>query len=258
MRLKGWMLGTMLLALVPLALQAAPSDQTKWSLNSFTWVHRVPAEPGAEPNAHPLSLDAEALQTLLLPVQAQVEGAFVPLFDKDEVKSLAKALSEAFALAKPSEDLVLLATSRRGGGFLTRAEGVTARLFVRDGALNLILHEARSGFMDRYLVEHVQPKFTYGSRLLGSKETIQAPQARRLRGDWLALPLVADAPAVVLAPVPQTPAPVPAQAPAPVVRDAAFFEAQTLRLQALKRLRDQNLLSEAEYQEKRDAILKTL
>ena len=41
-------------------------------------------------------------------------------------------------------------------------------------------------------------------------------------------------------------------------RDMAFYEAQAQRLKALKKLREENLLSEAEYQDKRDAILKTL
>jgi hypothetical protein len=55
-----------------------------------------------------------------------------------------------------------------------------------------------------------------------------------------------------------TPAPVPAAAPAPPVRDAAFYAAQTERLRALKKLRDEHLITEAEYQAKREAILKTL
>ena len=50
----------------------------------------------------------------------------------------------------------------------------------------------------------------------------------------------------------------PAPAPAPAARDEAFYEAQAQRLRALKKLRDENLLSEAEYQEKREAILRTL
>ena len=44
----------------------------------------------------------------------------------------------------------------------------------------------------------------------------------------------------------------------PAVRDAAFYEAQTQRLKALKRMRDEGVLSDAEYTAKRDAILKTL
>lgn len=41
-------------------------------------------------------------------------------------------------------------------------------------------------------------------------------------------------------------------------KDATFYAAQSQRLKALKQMRDEGLLSEAEYQQKREAILKTL
>ena len=47
-----------------------------------------------------------------------------------------------------------------------------------------------------------------------------------------------------------------AAAPAPrTVRDAAFFDEQAQRLAGLKRLRDQGLLSEQEYEQKRRQII---
>jgi hypothetical protein len=247
-----------LLALAP-ATRARAADQTQWKLGSFTWVKRVPAEPGAPANAHPAALPEAALQAILGPIQVKDGGKDVPLFGKDDLKELPKALSEALAHAQPGEDLILLSTNKHGegllGGFLERATALTARLFVRDGALNLIIHDARLDFMDRYLADYLQPTFAYGSRQKASAELLQAPQATRLRGDWLAFPLlVASTPA----PAPVAVAPPVAAVIAPVARDSAFFEAQTQRLKALKRLRDENLISEAEYQEKREAILKTL
>jgi hypothetical protein len=291
MRSRGWMLSTMLLlALAPRLALAGEADQTKWNLAMFTWVQRVPAEPGAPANAHPATLSEETLQSTLAPVLAKVEEKNIFLFGKNELKDLSKALSEAFALAQPGEDLILVSTNRHGGGLLERPEGLTARLFVREGALNLIVHDSRLEFLDRYQVDNLQPKFVYGSRLKASTEMLQAPQATRLRGDWLALPLVAatvaavkPAPAPLAAPIVApvaTPVVTPVAAPvvAPVVapavmpkaapepsptpakgaKDAAFYEAQAQRLKALKRLRDENLISEAEYQEKRQAILKAL
>jgi hypothetical protein len=260
MRTRGWMLPTMLLlALAPGAARAAGTDRTDWHLSSFTWVKRVAAEAGAPANTHPITLSPDALQAALGSVQTKDEGKDVPLFGKDELKDLSKALSEAFALAQPGQDLVLLTTSRHGASFLERATGLTARLFVRDGALNLLVHDDRLDFLDRYLVDNIQPTFTYGSRKTASTQQLQAPGATRLRGDWLALPLAAPAPAPVaaVAPVPAA-APKAAPGPAPAAHDAAFYEAQTERLKALKRLRDEDLLSEAEYQERREAILKTL
>lgn len=275
----------MALAVAPWARSAGEADQTTWRLANFTWVKRVPAEAGAAPSAHPAALSPEALQALLAPVQVTVEERPEPLFARDELKGLARALSEALALARPGEDLLLLSTAKRHGGFMETALGLTARLFVADGALHLLVHDARLDFMGRYAAEHRLPDFVYGSRAQASTTPLQAPGARALRADWLALPLAAmsaPAPAAMSAPAPAgMPAPAPAatSAPAPAVaasplpppapaadpapapvarRDEAFYEAQALRLKALKKLRDEGLLSEAEYQQKREAILKTL
>lgn len=268
MRHRGWLLGTLLAALGPAALASEP-DQTQWRINNFTWLKLVPAESGAPANAHPAAVTDEALVAALGPVQATVEGRSIPLFAKDELKGLARPLREALALAKPGDDLVLLSTFKRGGGFMEMAVGLTARLFVADGALQLIVHDARLNFMDRYSADRTLPTFVYGSRTAASGAALDAPQATRRRADWLSFPLApAPTPAPAAAPTPvaaPAPAPAPAAAspkppaaPVPAARDEAFYEAQAQRLRALKKLRDENLISEAEYQEKREAILKTL
>jgi len=245
-------------------LVAAAPGQTQWKLDPFTWVKRTPAEAGAPANAQPAALSPAALQAALGPVRVTVDGKEEALFAADELQGLAKILGEAFAAIQPGEDLLLLSTHKRGGGFLDLPLGLTARLFVREGALHLLVQEPRLVFMDRYTVDRTVPTFVYGSRAKASGATLQAPGATRLRPDWLALPLVAmSAPAAtpVAATAPMVPKAAPAPvlaAPSPATRDAAFYEAQTQRLKALKKLREENLLSEPEYQEKRDAILKTL
>ena len=259
-RTMGW-------ALAALPVLAGDPGQWQWQPANFTWVKRVPAEAGAPANDQPVRLAKEGLTAALASVRFSAEGKDTPLFAKDEVPVLAKILGEAFALAQPNEDLILLSTSRRGAGLLAPARGVTARLFVKDGALNLLVHDTRQDFMDRYLVEGAQPAFTYGSRMAAARVSLEAPGASARRADWLAFPLAAlqqAAPAVPAAAQPGAPAPVeapvaaPAAAPVPPVRDAAFYAAQTERLRALKQLRDEHLITEAEYQAKREAILKTL
>ena len=267
MRHGGWLLGTALL-LAP-TLRASEPDQTQWRLANFTWLKLVPAEAGAPANAHPATLSDEALVAALGSVQAQVEGRSVPLFAKDELKGLVRPLREALALARPGDDLILLSTFKRGGGFMEMPVGLTARLFVAEGALNLLVHDARLSFMDRYSADRTLPTFTYGSRAAASGAVLEAPQATRRRADWLSFTLAAaPAPAPTQAPAP-TPAPAakPVTSPAPptapptatpAAKGEAFYEAQAQRLRALKKLRDENLLSEAEYQAKREAILKEL
>lgn len=250
----------MMLLLIPTLAFAAAPGQTQWNLNTFTWVKRVPAEAGAPANAQPAALSPEALQALLGPVQATLEGQAQPLFAKEELKALSKALSGALAQAQPGEDLLLLSTFKRGGGFLELALGVTARLFIREGALNLIIHDARLDFMDRYLADRTVPTFHHGSRQAASGVILQATGATTLRGDWLAMPIqtATSAPisAATTAPAVKTPDLAPEAPTGP--RDAAFYAAQSQRLKALKQMRDEGLLSEAEYQQKREAILKTL
>ncbi|WP_243294383.1 SHOCT domain-containing protein [Geothrix mesophila] len=257
-------------ALLPgLSVRAADPGRTQWKLANFTWVNRVPAEVGVAANGHPAQVSQAVLQKALGAVMAQVDGADTPLFEPKEAAALAKALEEAFAAARPSEDLVLLSTQRRGGHFMDPALAVTARLFVKAGALNLIVHDARLDFMDRYSADRTLPTFAYGSRTAGTAVSLKAEGATNLRSDWLAIPLAVTPAATALAPAP-TPAPASllapgsaasspqAAVPAAPKPDQDFYDLQYQRLKALKRLRDENLISEAEYQEKRQAILKTL
>jgi hypothetical protein len=65
-------------------------------------------------------------------------------------------------------------------------------------------------------------------------------------------PVAATAPAAIAVP---TAAPAPARTP---VANESSYESKAERLRTLKRLRDDNLISETEYQEKREAIMKTL
>ena len=258
------MIRTLLLAALP-ALAAPPvragdPGQMNWKPANFTWVRRVPAEAGAPANDPPARVPKEALAAALASVRFEGEGPAEPLFAKDETTLLAKILGEAFAVARPGEDLVLLSTVRRAGGFMAPTLGVTARLFLKGGALNLIVHDARLDFMGRYVAEGTLPTFVYGTRAAASRAKLEAPGATRLRADWLALPLTLSvatpaAPPVQAAPAAAPPSAVPAPS-APPARDAAFYAAQTERLRALKQLRDEHLISDAEYQAKREAILK--
>jgi hypothetical protein len=92
--------------------------------------------------------------------------------------------------------------------------------------------------------------------LIGHREVQQvaAAQGEEAHGGEAATAL---APAPTLAPALGTSAP-EAGAPVAPKPDQDFYDLQYQHLKALKRLQDENLISEAEYQEKREAILKTL
>jgi hypothetical protein len=93
---------------------------------------------------------------------------------------------------------------------------------------------------------------TEGDRVAPVPPPLVAPAA--------AVPAAAVAPLLaappVVAPAPAAPAAVAPAAPQP--RDERFYDEQSQRLKGLQRLRDQGLISEAEYQQKRREILQAL
>lgn len=242
--------------------QPAKPHRQQWKLSEFTWVKLVPKEDGAPGNDHPVSLGAEFFTNQLGAIHVAAPAEASPLFAKDELAALRTPLREAFSLARPDEDLLLLSTSRRGASFLVAPNAVTARLFWQGNALQIIVHDARFEFMDRYRTTQVAPIFTFGSRSAAGEVQLQCPGALVQRSDWLAFPLQASPTQTPAAPPPERTA-VPAAAPtpepaAPPARDAAFFALLEQRLRALKHLRDENLISEEEYQKKRQEILNEL
>ena len=250
---------------------AVPSDRRVWRIAEFTAIQRAEREAGAAANQHPASIAPETLRQLLAPVRLVVGSGTQPLFAPDELSDLIEPLAEALSVATPGDDLLLLSTHRRGGGVLLAPLGLTARLFVQDNALHIIVHEARRDFVNAYIGSRIPPTFTFGSRAKAGLVTLQDPGATVRRADWLAIPVnrvAAPAPApqpvVLPAPAPGVPpkaqaAPPPAPVPAPVVRPApASADEIEQRLLTLKRLRERGLISEEEYQQKRREILQAL
>lgn len=255
---------------------AVPSDRRVWRIGEFTAIQRADREAGASPNQHPATIAPETLRQLLAPVRLVVGNGTQPLFAPDEISDLIEPLAEALSVAQPGDDLLLLSTHRRGGGVLVAPLGLTARLFVQDNALHLIVHEARRDFVNAYIGSRIPPVFTFGSRSKSGQVTLQDPGATVRRADWLAIP-VARAAAAAPAPAPQpvvlpaapapgvppkaqtAPAPAAATATAPAGRPApAAADEIEQRLVTLKRLRERGLISEEEYQQKRREILQAL
>lgn len=242
------------------------SRRRNWTLRDFTVIRLVPRETEAGPNQHPAQLEAEALRQQLAQVRFELPTDTQPLFAADELGELVEPLREAFANAGPDDDLLLLSTSRRGAGLLAQPLGVTARLFVQGGELQLIVNDARYEFVNEFRGTGRPPVFTFGSRAKAGTARLRSTSGTNSRPDWVSLPtsgptvtapVVAPraSPAAAVAPV----APVsPAAAPAPRPRDPGFADEVEQRLVTLKRLRDRGLISEDEYQQKRREILQLL
>lgn len=240
--------------------------QRVWKLGEFSALRLSAKADGSGPNAHPATLDAAALQMALLGLQFEATpGVWKPLLVAADLQDLSQALARALALATPQDDVLLMASARYDGALLGLQRSVLARLFVRQGALHILVQEARADVLASYRAAHILPAYDFGSRQTASASKIRAAGATSLRPDWLALDL-APAPAAALAPgAAVAPAPLaapvampPAPPPAPGLRDKAFFEQQAQRLEGLKSLYDKGLISDAEYLQKRAEILQTL
>jgi hypothetical protein len=205
----------------------------------------------------PASLE-QALRTVRLQQGAKEES----LFSAPEAQALSRILAEALEAAGPGEDLELLSTAKREAWLLDPSLTITARLFASEGRLNLLVHDARLDFVYTYYMDFRMPKFVFGSRKAPSPVTLRASGAEARRADWLVLPLPAVTPAPAPLPAPVAPAakpaplaaPAPAPAPAPKPLPASLEE----RLRKLKQLRDQDLITEADYQKRKQELLKEI
>jgi hypothetical protein len=244
------------------AQAAPPTTRRQWDISLFSWIRRRPAEPGATANSHPFRVSAKALEQALSSVLLASPQGEEHLFDGNEAVDLSRSMSDALAVARPEEDLELTSTVKRLGGISTYALTVTARVFVADGKLNLLIHDARRDVAFAYNIDFQMPTFEFGSRTKVSAVALRAEGAEARRPDWLVLPLPAPEPPVtaastppqpVVAPRPAPPTPVvpapPAPAPSPTLES---------RLLRLKQLREQNLITEDEFAKRKQELLREL
>jgi hypothetical protein len=183
------------------------------------------------------------------------------LFSADEVGELVGPLAQALGRAGPGDDVLLLSSARRAGDIFVAPMAVTVRLFVQGGQLQFIVHDARFEFYDVYRGTQALPRFSFGSRSAAGAVSVQSAGVTNRRADWLAMPLQAAAAPVVVAPaavVAPQPAAAPPAAPVRKALDAPAVDDIERRLETLKRLREKNLITEDEYQQKRREILQLL
>ena len=254
-----------------------------WRISDYTTVELVAREPGAADNQHPWTVDQATLRSWLQPVSVLRNGTARSLFGSDELDNIVPAIREALANARPDQDIGLVSSAHHEDNSFFSITAVTARLFVVDGHLNLIVHDARVDFYDAARGSGMAPHFTIGSRTSEGSWPVTGAGATNKRADWLVLgsvvppapPAAAVAPVVPVAPVappaptmaaPQAPGAAPAAAvPVPPAPPAAVAPATPAtsgdaeqRLLTIKRLYDKGLLTKSEYEKKRAEIIKGL
>lgn len=231
----------------------APQDLA-WGEGEFDQVH-LAAAPADTRNLHPQSIAPETLGKALAALRAAGSQGTARLLDADAATNLAQGLSKALAKAGPQQDAVFMITSKPGGGLFGAKLGNSGRAFVDDNGLNLIFGEAHVEFVAPYRATRLERPFDFGSRSQVSKVVLNAADMPQPRKDWIVIiPLTAGRSIGAVQAV-GTAAGDAAKATV-VLRDEQFYAAQEVRLKGLKRLRDQNLISEEEFQSKRTEILK--
>lgn len=259
-----------------------------WEAGEYGYVRIVQAEDGPSgANDHPVSLTSEQVEKTLEQLQIQKgKKDPQPLFTQRELDRLAKPLAEALAKAQPNQDVVFSVADRESGVLSSIVNPLlmtTGRVFYKDGALHLILGTVGTPFESQLRATGVMPKFKSGSRnnptqieqqiLLGPAMAYAASG----REDWIRMDsrassipssqigtssqIATERTSSPIGPVAATPPPasIPAETSlAPDDRDETFYQQAETRLKGLKRLREQGLLTEQEYQEKRQAIIDNL
>lgn len=231
----------------PAASESARSaSQRVWKLGEFSAIRLVQREAGSQANGHPLNVDSAMLERVLADVQFNPEkGKPRRLFEKAELSDLAEILSDVFKKASSTDDVILLSSARREAGFLMSPESITARLFISDGSLNLIVRDARAPVPASFRATGLIPMLQFGSRDVASNVSLLTTSGVSKRNDWISLPLtsVAAMPASV--------------SPADSKGETGSDE-PTRRLTTIKRLFDQGLITKEEYQERRKSIIQAL
>ncbi|WP_269532064.1 SHOCT domain-containing protein [Chitinimonas sp. BJYL2] len=224
---------------------------------------------------HPAQLTAAQIQGLLGRVYKQENGDEpVPYFSDDELRRLPASLATLFAKAKPSDD-ILFGSSFRQRDMLFASRSLNAgRLFVEEGQLNLIIGTCAEPLDVGYRRFHRHRQLNHGSRIKPVSnlpcELVEMHAATRVdkRPDWISVPLTLGPVRVItnetsvaqpkINKASKAAAPAKAAAQPATVLPPPGASRMAERLQVLKQLHKDGLINDAEYEQKRAAILKDL
>lgn len=250
---------------------ANPSDRLNLSPWDYIELQQRTATEKGTPNQHPVQLSADAVARALTRVQVILGKDTVALFEPAEVSRLSRAIAGSFTKANAEQDLVFVSTGRHKelgayGAKLTN----TGRVFYADGALQLIVGVQLSDALLGLRPGTSPTRALDPGKRAKTAERVKIVDpgqggARLVRNDWIAFQLDAAAPAApAAAPAAVAPVAAPAAVAQPVAAPAVdpavqrHFSQQESRLVLLKRMKDQGLITEAEYEAKRAEALKNL
>lgn len=235
-------------------------------------------------NQHPVNFNAEQLTRLLGQFYKRVGNKEpVPYFSQDEIGRIAPELIRVFAKSKPNEDIDFGTSFNDSGLFLIPRKLNAGRLFIENGQLNLIIGmcaaEQDITYQQLYgkyrELDHgsrTKPVDKLGCELLAGNNMERVDN----RADWVRININAalTTNAVPVFPTSKTltfgttvPASAPVQAPVTATKPtesatqaipASPANEVEGRLIQLKSLHDKGLITDAEYEQKRAAVINGL
>ena len=228
-------------------------------------------------NQHPVAFSTEQLTVLLGNFYKRVaKKEPAPYFSQDEISRIAPELVRLFAKAKPGDDVDFGTSYLAGNVYLVPRTLNAGRLFVENGQLNLLIGMCARAQDTAYRktfgyfreLDHgsrTKPAEKAGCELLAGTNTERVNN----RTDWLRLNINAALAATKSVPMFESATPLtfgataspaatkPAE-PATLAKPELPANEAEERLTTLKRLHDQGLITDTEYEQKRAAILKGL
>jgi hypothetical protein len=248
------------------------------SQREFGYVRTEHIEKGAPPNDHPYNITGESLKQQLagLMTKPKRDGKYEAIFNDEELDEIAEPIATALRAVNPREDVTFAVSGQHNGSSWLASRTVsTGRLFVKDGAINIIFNEIRGDFETEFFwLGRLRP-FLPGSRTEAAQAAVipsqNAVHGANNRRDWILLAHNTVTPPRILQASPVTPPPAAApiapspsasvnetKSPMPLYSDEAERNDIEKRLTLLKRLKEKGLIGEKEYTEKQKEILKDL
>jgi hypothetical protein len=267
--MKRWTVLILVLSLFGLSARAELFSRAKkvYRQGDDTWVKIIPGNKSLRPFDHPCQFTEEAMDRYLasiryfrpsVPLLTGKKGSEWDLLTAEEIAKLAPYLVTAFSKAGPDEWVDFSLGVYRGGtllGAYRQSEGV---MFVKDGELNLVFRNISLRKSPGDVTTTTDPTRGYDTRVrivpgpgqrLKQSRTRQGKEQDRI--NWVIMSASSPPPLrEAVKPETETKAAGPVPAPAP----ASARE----RLQELKQLYDDGLISRDEYEQKRQEILKQL
>jgi hypothetical protein len=268
---------------------AAPAGavETIWQKgNDFVRIEK--ADGGTAPSSLP-KLSADAVRAVLASVQITGDEGSGPLFDNDQLSAIAAPIARALAQATPGQDVAFAIHVQSGIlDYLGPPRATAGRIFIDGDSVGLILGMVHDTFLTSTFAAD-PARIRTGSRLTPQETEHRILPAGAVslavagRSDWAKIssyawtgtygmpmtqaPVPAAPAAPVMAPT-ATAAPMPTPAPtvampaapaaavaAPVPTDPVQIEQ---RFAALKRLLDNHMISQEEYDHAKADLLKAM